>query len=233
MKHVFITGVSSGLGEALCELYLRAGAVVYGVSRTKPSFGMNDDNFHFILGDLSEPYLINDIAHELLREVEYLDLVILNAGMLGEIKTLAESSIFEMKEVMDLNMWANKQLLDAIYKLNIFPKQVVAVSSGASLSGHKGWGAYALSKAALNMLMLLFANERPETHFSSIAPGLVRTPMLEHLLSSVDSEAFPSVKRIKESPILHPLEAAQRFYECIEMARNEKPSGIFIDSRNV
>mgnify|MGYP001361149969 CR=1 FL=1 len=231
MKRVLITGVSSGLGEALCELFLSSGAEVYGFSRRQQRKFDHYENFHFNHCDLSEPFLIDDAIKELLTDVHHLDLVILNAGVLGEIKDLDQLSVFEMKEVMEVNVWANKQLLDAIYKFHIVVDQVVAVSSGASVNGSKGWGAYSLSKAALNMLMKVFSSERPQTHFSAIAPGLIETYMLQHIIENVDPLAFPSVKRIKESPRQRPYEAAQRFYECMELVRKQYESGSFVDMR--
>ncbi len=60
-------------------------------------------------------------------------------------------------------------------------RQVIMVSSGATVLGNKGWGAYALSKAGLNMLARLYDHEFPDTHISALAPGLIDTAMMDYL----------------------------------------------------
>src|SRR5690625_6916597 len=62
-----------------------------------------------------------------------------------------------------------------------------------------GWGGYSLSKEALNNLITLYAEEMPNTHFLSLAPGLVDTDMQEYLCGEVDSAEFPSVQKLRDA----------------------------------
>lgn len=64
---------------------------------------------------------------------------------------------------MDINVWANKLIIDDLAARHVAPRRIVLISSGAGVVGNHGWGAYALSKAALNMLAQLYAHELPST----------------------------------------------------------------------
>ncbi len=230
MRKVMITGVSSGLGAALAERALEQGDQVYAVGRHDNKRFLNQAGYYFLPLDLSDVTMLRENLKEFVKGHAF-DLVILNAGQLTEIKELSETSLEEIRRTMDLNVWANKQIIDTL-DLHARPRQVVAVSSGAAVNGSKGWGAYALSKAALNMLIKLYAAEKPWTHFSAIAPGIVMTPMLEKILRITDPIRYPSIQRIKDGPIQTPEIAARRFIDACEKAL-EYPSGSFLDVRTI
>ena len=167
---VLITGTSSGLGEALAETYRDQGARVYGLSRRGSP--IQHENLFDTQVDIGELDHVKAVLEDLLHDVKKLDLVILNAGILGEIQAMHTLDMDALKQVMDINVWANKVILDYLCEAPIEVDQVVAISSGAAVNGNKGWGAYSLSKAALNMLVKLYAAEYEQIHFCSLAPGL-------------------------------------------------------------
>jgi NAD(P)-dependent dehydrogenase (short-subunit alcohol dehydrogenase family) len=96
---------------------------------------------------------------------------------------MKETSLEDLRETMEINVWSNKWLLDCLFADERSIEQVVAISSGASQSGSRGWNGYSLSKSALNMLIKLYAGERSQTHFTSLAPGLIDTAMQDYLTS--------------------------------------------------
>lgn len=55
--------------------------------------------------------------------------------------------------------------------------RILFTSSGASISGYHGWGAYGASKAALNHLALTLSVEEPDVTSISVRPGVVDTEM--------------------------------------------------------
>ncbi len=230
MQNVLITGVSSGIGRALAADFLAKGYRVYGISRRDP--GLEGPGFTFIPCDLSET---ETIASSLLQSIPPktpFTYVILNAGVLGRIEPIAQSSLEELKGVMDINLWANKVLIDILLREQCSIKQMIAVSSGAAVNGSKGWGGYSLSKAALNMLMKLYARELESTHITALAPGLVATPMLNGILETVDPEAFPSVARLQAGEKRSPQEAAELMIGLFPKLL-EFESGSFVDVRNL
>lgn len=232
-KNVLVTGNGSGLGLGLTEAYLDKGWHVYGCSRRGCRLkGALAD----IRCDLSDPDALNMALETLLAECEQLDLVILNAGMLGEIKSMKNTSIDELEEIMAINVWANKVILDWLIEWGKPVTQIVMISSGAAVLGNKGWGGYALSKAALNMLCRLYAHEFPGTHLSAVAPGLINTAMMDYLCKEVDADEYPALKRLQNSrgteQMQEPQEAALRLISVLDEIR-DYPSGSFIDIRAI
>ncbi|MFV0563925.1 SDR family NAD(P)-dependent oxidoreductase [Malaciobacter mytili] len=227
-KNILITGCSSGLGLALTNLYLQKGYKVFGLSRKKPPIENKDFEFKQI--DLSKTLKIKELLEEYLLNIKEFELVYLNAGILGEIKTLDLLSLDEMKEVFEINVFANKEILDILAKCKV--EKILAISSGASINGSKGWASYSLSKAGINMLINLYAKELINTKLYAIAPGVIKTPMTDYIRFEIDEEIFPSAKRLKEGEIQTPKEAAQRVDKTLEKLETI-PSGSFIDVRKI
>ena len=90
--------------------------------------------------------------------------------MLGSLGDMSEAQLDDLKRVMDVNVWSNKTVLDALFARAFPVKQVVTISSGAAVNGNRGWRGYSISKAALNMLTRLYAAENPDTHFCARWP---------------------------------------------------------------
>lgn len=227
-KNILITGCSSGLGLALTNYYLDNGFTVYGISRSKAK--ILNDNFHFKLFDLLEIEKIEDNLTPFIDKIEEIETVYLNAGTLGSIKEMANLTIDEIKEVLDINVFANKQILDILAKSKV--NNIIALSSGAAIRGSKGWGAYSLSKASLNMLINLYSKEMLNTKLLAVAPGVIETPMTDIIRFEVDDKIFTSAKVLKEGEIQHAHDAAIRVAETVERIE-EFESGSFIDVRNI
>jgi NAD(P)-dependent dehydrogenase (short-subunit alcohol dehydrogenase family) len=111
-------------------------------------------------------------------------------------------------------------------------QQIVGISSGAAVNGSKGWGAYSLSKSALNMLLKVYAKEYAETHFTSLAPGIISTKMVEHIINEVDDTVFTSAKTLKDAPIQTPQVAAPKLLQTFPKLLNYE-SGSFLDVRTM
>ncbi|RXJ89056.1 short-chain dehydrogenase [Arcobacter sp. CECT 8983] len=227
-KNILITGCSSGLGLALTKLYLEKGYKVFGISRRKPK--IEHKNFFFKEFDLSKIESIKIELSTFITNIKEIDTVFLNAGMLGEIKEITKLETKEIQEVLNLNVFANKELLDILATLKT--NTVVGISSGASKNGSKGWGSYSLSKSSLNMLLNLYAKEMLDTKLLAIAPGVIETPMTDYIRFDIDDEIFTSAKKLKNGEIQKPEAAAKRLFEVLK-TKNEFESGSFIDVRNI
>ena len=152
-KAAFITGNSSGIGLALTEEYLSRGYKVYGTSRR--GCRLTHERLHDVRCDLADFETVAPVLNALLGDVRKLDLVVLNAGILGDIRELHDTPMEDIRHVMDVNLWANKAVMDWLHASGIRIRQIVFMSSGAAVNGNKGWSGYALSKAALNMMAQL------------------------------------------------------------------------------
>ena len=224
MSNIFITGVNTGLGNALAVAYLSKGYKVYAVGREVPSILDKNPNFFFFPYDLSETYMLKEALKDFIEKRSF-EVAILNAGVLGEIKPLNQTNL------MEINVWANKEIIDALSEY-AFVQQIVGISSGASVSGSKGWGAYALSKSSLNMLLKVYAKELPDIHFTALAPGVIDTAMVRHIIHTIDERKYPSVSRLKEGKIQSPKEAAHLLIDTFPKLF-EYESGSFLDVRTM
>jgi NAD(P)-dependent dehydrogenase (short-subunit alcohol dehydrogenase family) len=186
--NVFITGVSSGLGKSLMEEYIKTGHSVYGMSRKVVK------ECNHVSCDLGKLETVETKLEELLDSISNIDVVILNAGMLGEIKLFQEWSLSEISEIMNLNVWSNKIIIDWLLDKKKI-KQVVSISSGASEHTYKGWSGYSLSKSALRMMMDVYSKDANNGHFMSVAPGLINTSMQDYLCNKVDRKKFPIIDK--------------------------------------
>jgi benzil reductase ((S)-benzoin forming) len=227
-KTILITGCSSGLGLALTNYYLEKGFKVYGISRNKSN--IENINFTHIIFDLSEISKIKEILSPIIQDISQIETVFLNAGMLGKIRVLDELSTSEMQEVYKLNVYANKKLLDILKSIKV--KNILAISSGASLTGYKGWGSYSLSKAGVNMLINLYSNEMLNTKLLAVAPGVIKTPMTDYIRFELDENIFPSAKKLSEGLVQTPEETAIKLDNLINKI-DEFESGSYVDVRKI
>ena len=215
---VLITGISRGIGYGLVKHYLEEGYEVYGLGRSNP-FG---DEIKFYKIDLTAFEKIPHAIESL--EIDSLDLAILNAGILGEIKLLKNWSVKELNNIFDVNVWSNKVLIDEICE---FTKKIVVMSSGAAVNGNPGWGGYALSKCAVNMMVSIYSKEI-DSKIYALAPGVIDTDMVRKVISG-DKSSFPSLSRVEETKV--DLESGVlRIIKAIKRL-DEFESGSFIDVR--
>ena len=131
--NVLITGHSRGLGEALADIYLGRGDGVFGVSRTP--LQREHGSLTQVSADLCATATIDAALKLLFTTRDGPDLVFLNAGILGPIAALNDTDVATLQRIMDVNVWANKLILDWLVQRPRRPQQIIAISSGASVSG--------------------------------------------------------------------------------------------------
>jgi len=232
---IFITGTSSGIGNGLAKYYLSKGKTVVGLSRSVPADLDSIDRYSHITADLSELSSIATMVSDKLSDVE-IDTVILNAGILPSLGDLSDISIDEIKKVMDINVWSNKMLIDSLMKTHSELKKLIAISSGAAVSGARGWNAYSISKASLNMMISLYAKEYPSVHFTAFAPGLVDTAMQDVICSQPDDDDYPVFGRLRSArgtEIMPDPEKAAEYLANAFDKLDKYESGSFVDIRKM
>ena len=190
-----------------------------------------DDHYY-----LEKVYDISYKLSTLLKDVKQIDVIYLNAGVLGDIDYLNKIKLHDIETSFTINTWANKVIIDYMIENNIEVKQVVAISSGASQETYTGWGAYSISKAALNMMMKVYAEEQPDIHFLSLSPGPVDTPMQDFINENIDGNKFKWKKKfsdMKENNTLpNTTDIANKMCRLLPTLKKYK-SGSFLDLRKL
>lgn len=227
---ILLTGASRGLGSGLLDYAINANYETITLGLTNPQ----KSNRH-IHCDLSKLDQAEKIVKEDLIDKSF-DIVFLNAGILGPLDKIQNTTIKALDSVMEVNLWANKLILDQLLFIEASIKQIVLISSGASVSGGRGWAGYSLSKAAANMLMQLYAHEFHGAHLVALAPGLIESEMQEKIREADFGEAFPVFKRLKKAKgtadMQSPQEAAKKIFDVLDKVL-ELPSGSYADIRKL
>ena len=108
--NVLITGTSSGLGFSLAKAFKENGYNVYGISRSRTDLDIKQTQCDF--NDLDSA----KISIRELINVNDLEYIILNAGMLGKLDKQCDLSIKDYNEIFNVNVLSNKVLLDFLTK---------------------------------------------------------------------------------------------------------------------
>ena len=214
-KTAFITGSGKGIGKAIAELLLLKGYQVFGYSRSN---SINHTHFSFIKIDLTDLEKIQKLSFP---KVSGDVLLINNAGTIGEIKPLNLKSEEAIINEYNLNIIAPTLLCKKF--LESFPTQeklILNISSGAANKSIPSWSTYCATKAALDMLTGVIAEENHKnlTVFS-VHPGVVDTNMQSEIRNS-DPKNFPLLSKFIDYYIQNELEStkivAQKLFYIIE-----------------
>jgi len=188
-KLALVTGASRGIGAATAEALAAAGAHVILVARTASALEAIDDRIHEAGGsatiaplDLTEGESIGKLAVAAAERWEKLDILVLNAAMLGSLTPVQDIDPKEYSRLLSLNLLANQALIAAFDPLlkRAEKADVVALTSSVGMEPRAFWGAYGSSKAALETLLGAYADEtehsgRIRVHI--VDPGATRTRM--------------------------------------------------------
>lgn len=230
--NLLITGTSSGLGKALARQFLKNGATVYGISRRNDRELADFPQYHHLAQDLSLIDSLPGALLEFLSGVQTIDLAILNAGTFPLADNKGRVPVSEVTNLMQVNVWANKVIIDTLLKTIPNVYQVVAISCGKLISNIRQLHTFALSKSILNKWIRLYSREAPATHFSALAPGLVDTDLIDKLLDLPQEDDSPPVRELlamqEKGLIFSPDYAANFLVEAMGSALH-KDSGSYHD----
>jgi NAD(P)-dependent dehydrogenase (short-subunit alcohol dehydrogenase family) len=184
-----VTGASRGIGRAIALRYAREGADLILTARTVGALEELDDGIRAINGktsllvpmDLRNFDTIDQLGAGLYERYGKVDVLVGNAGVLGTMTPLAHLEPKAWQEVIDVNLTANWRLIRSIDPLlrQSSAGRAIFVSSGVARDVRAYWGAYAVSKAALEMLVGIYAKEIQQSNVRAnlIDPGRTRTRM--------------------------------------------------------
>ncbi len=207
-KVALITGASRGIGAAVARQFASLGAHVILVARTVGGLEELDDAIQkegigkatLVPMDLLEFEKIDQLAAEIAKRFGRLDILVGNAAMLGGLRPLVHVTEETWNKVMGLNLTANWRLIRAMDPLlrKAEAGRAMFVTSGVTEGVFPYWGPYAISKAALEMLVKTYAAEVAKTNVrvSLVDPGVVRTSMRAEAMPGEDPNTLPAPEEI-------------------------------------
>lgn len=198
-----ITGASRGLGAAAALAYAREGAHCILVARTVGGLEALDDRIKDVGGaatlvplDVTDGPGIDRLGAALHERFGRLDVLLGNAAILGVLSPLGHIEPQTFDQVIAVNLTANWRLIRSLDPLlrRSEAGRAIFVTSGIARRPVPYWGAYAASKAALDMLAGIYAAEVAHTpvRVNLFNPGPMRTAMR--------SQAFPGEDEAQQTP---------------------------------
>lgn len=216
-KVALVTGASRGLGAAAARALAAEGAHVILIARTVGALEEIDDLIQADGGsatlvpyDLLETAGIDGLAAPLLERWGRLDMLIGNAGMLGQVSPLSQVEPATWDKTFALNVTANWRLIRALDPLlrRAPAGRAVFITSGITRNLPAYWGPYSASKAALEAMVVSYARELEQTavRVNLLNPGPTRTALRAQAYPGEDATKLPGPEHIARSllPLLRP-----------------------------
>jgi NAD(P)-dependent dehydrogenase (short-subunit alcohol dehydrogenase family) len=210
-KGALVTGASRGLGAALARALAKRGARVVLVARGREELMQvaaeiraAGGEAHALVEDVGDKRAAHRIAGAAQALVGPLELVVHNASSLGPVPLapLADTDCEELERVLAVNLVGPFRLTKALVGAMMLHGRgvVVHVSSDAAVAAYPRWGAYGVSKAALDHLSRIWAAELDGTgvRFVSIDPGEMDTAMHAAALPEADKAQLADPARVAE-----------------------------------
>lgn len=204
-----VTGASHGIGREIAKRFAAEGAQVVAVGRNVGALEELDDEVQEAGGkltllplDLTMFEKIDILGPSLYEKFGKLDIVVGNAALLGELAPVGhiDSQIFQ--NTFATNVTANFHLIRTTDKLLQLSDagRAIFVTSNASAKGRAFWGLYASTKAALESLVLSYAQEMEQTsvRVNLVNPGRIRTKMRAEAYPGEDPQTLPSADSIMD-----------------------------------
>ncbi len=209
-KIALVTGASRGIGKAVARLFAQQGAELILVARTTGGLEELDDEIRTLTGrtsllvplDLREFEAIDRLGYALYERYGRLDVLVGNAGDLGTLAPVGHIEPAEWQRVIDINLTANWRLLRSLDPLlrQSEAGRAIFVSSSVGSQARPFWGTYSVSKAALEMLVRIYAEEIKQTRIRAniIDPGRTRTGMRASAYPGEDPMTLPTPEQVAE-----------------------------------
>ncbi|MGO4386052.1 SDR family NAD(P)-dependent oxidoreductase [Microvirga sp. 2YAF29] len=192
-----VTGASRGIGRAAALALAEAGAHIIALARTQGALESLDDEIRAKGGsatlvpvNLKDFEAIDRLGAAIYERWGKLDILLGNAGQLGELAPITHVDQPVWDEVMAVNVTANYRLLRSFDPLlrKSDAGRAIFVTSGAAHKHKAYWGVYSISKAALEALVRTYAAETVTTPVKAMLlnPGPLRTAMRKTAMPGED-----------------------------------------------
>jgi NAD(P)-dependent dehydrogenase (short-subunit alcohol dehydrogenase family) len=222
-----VTGASRGIGAATAIALAAEGAHVVITARTTAGLEMVEDEIHQAGGsatiaplDLTDGESIGRLAGAITERWKSLDILVLNAAMLGSLGPVPHIDPKEFAKIVTLNLTAQAAMIAAFDPMlrASAGARVIGLTSSVARTPRAYWGAYGASKAGFETLLDTYGDELANIGRVRVAildPGATRTAMR--------AKAYPGEDPASQKP---PEDVAARItqlaIEGFEVAHRER-----------
>ncbi|ALC12798.1 SDR family NAD(P)-dependent oxidoreductase [Sphingopyxis sp. 113P3] len=205
-----VTGASRGIGEAIAFSLGTRGAHVVITARTAGGLEELEDRIHNAGGsatiaplDLTDGDSIARLASAMAERWQQLDMLVLNAAMLGTLTPVGAIDGKEFNKLLTLNLVAQQALIANFDPLlrRAASGRLLALSTGVAREPRAYWGAYAASKAALEVLVTSYGAEMrniSNVRTAILNPGGTRTQMRARAYPGEDPQSIKEPAAVGE-----------------------------------
>jgi len=204
-----VTGASRGIGHATARALAKAGAHIIAVARTQGGLEELDDEIRkdggtatlvpLSLTDFDGIARLGAALHERHGKI---DILVGNAAVASTSSPLGHIELKAWTDMMAINVTANFQLIRCMEPLlkQSDAGRAVFITSGAASKALAYMGPYAASKAALDTLVRVWANETASTNMrvNLFSPGPIRTRMRAQVFPGEDPMTLDTPEQVAE-----------------------------------
>ena len=208
MTTTLITGGNRGIGYEVARRLLHAGQTVWIGSRDSSSGQRAADRLgaRFVPLDVTDDASVQHAASILQDEVGHLDILINNAGILGDVSAPEYMTPTQLQSVYETNVFGLVRVTHALLPLlrKGQTPSVINVTSGMGSFGltqdpdriesQYTLAAYGSSKSAVSMLTTQYAKTIPEVRFNAVDPGQTATDFTGNVGQTVEEGAEAAVR---------------------------------------
>jgi len=193
---ILITGVSQGLGKALCHEYAQQGHTLAGCARSAEGISALQNalgsDHRFSVVDISDDAAVGSWISQLEQEWGVPDLVINNAAVIAKNAPLWEVPLQEFEQVVDINITAVFSVIRHVLPAMIKRKSgvIANISSGWGRSVSADVAVYCASKWAIEGMTQALAQDLPDGLAAvPVNPGIINTSMLQSCFGAGANDA--------------------------------------------
>lgn len=201
-KTVLVTGSNRGIGKSIVERFAKAGANIVACARKETYefveyiLGLSKEynvNITTLFFDLSDENSIKEAIKSLYSNKIKIDVLVNNAGVVS-MKLLQMTSMDELKDIFQINFFAQVQITQGVSKLMMRQKSGVIVNlcSVGGIDAFPAYTSYGCSKAAMAYFTKTMSKELASYNIrvNAVAPGLVNTDMQSELTDKANTEVL-------------------------------------------